>query len=349
VLGATSGETAQHLLGLGRAQAQGGGVLDQLVVLAGDQVPVDRAGGHDRGDPIPGLVVGATGPVEAGGADVLEPGHELEAEELAECEAHDRGPVGVEQPVGDEANVDAVQGGAECLGHGRQAGGDLGEALQDPSVAQVGGVVGDRLDAEDVLAFGVGLQRQASEVDLEHGQVVTRCIDHGLQSRWPAGPVAVGTCLGPEQRPHRGHVQARACPIDHGVEDTLHLGTVAEQQVAAVLHLVHRVGVAEAASPLFVGVQGEAQTGAVDPPVAHLAQSPYCPGLGHGVCDLSQAHGVRDGGEAVALLDEPATAAACAAQPTYSWPLRITCTPNGGCPDIFTVTWPQSGSMMWNE
>jgi TRAP-type uncharacterized transport system substrate-binding protein len=41
--------------------------------------------------------------------------------------------------------------------------------------------------------------------------------------------------------------------------------------------------------------------------------------------------------------------AARAAQATYSWPLRITCAPNGGWPDILIVTWPQTGSMMWNE
>ena len=38
--------------------------------------------------------------------------------------------------------------------------------------------------------------------------------------------------------------------------------------------------------------------------------------------------------------------AACAWQATYSWPLRMTCAPNGGCPDILTVRCPQAGSMM---
>ena len=42
VLGAAAGEAAQDLLGLGGAQPQRGGVLDHLVVLLGDQVPVDR-------------------------------------------------------------------------------------------------------------------------------------------------------------------------------------------------------------------------------------------------------------------------------------------------------------------
>ena len=41
--------------------------------------------------------------------------------------------------------------------------------------------------------------------------------------------------------------------------------------------------------------------------------------------------------------------AALAVAATYSCPLRMTCAGNGGCPDILTVTWPQAGSMMWNE
>jgi len=38
---AALGEAPQHLLGLGCAQAQRRGVLDHLVVVAGDQVPVE--------------------------------------------------------------------------------------------------------------------------------------------------------------------------------------------------------------------------------------------------------------------------------------------------------------------
>ena len=41
--------------------------------------------------------------------------------------------------------------------------------------------------------------------------------------------------------------------------------------------------------------------------------------------------------------------AARAAAATYSWPLRITCAANGGCPDILMVTCPQAGSMTWND
>jgi hypothetical protein len=41
VLGTAAGEAAQHLVGLGGLEPQRGRVLDHLVVLAGDQVPVE--------------------------------------------------------------------------------------------------------------------------------------------------------------------------------------------------------------------------------------------------------------------------------------------------------------------
>ena len=76
VLGAAAGEAPQHLLGFGGPEAQGGGVLDELVVLPGDELPSDRA----RRDLLEAWVGGAVGgPVEAGGADLLEAGQQLEA------------------------------------------------------------------------------------------------------------------------------------------------------------------------------------------------------------------------------------------------------------------------------
>ena len=95
-------------------------------------------------------------------------------------------------------------------------------------------------------------------------------------------------------------------------------------------------------------VEAEAQAGGVDPPITDLGQAPYRRGLRQGVCELSQAGGVGEAGEAVALLDEPDPAARAAAA-TYSWPLRMTCAPNGGCPDILIVMCPHSGSRMWKE
>jgi hypothetical protein len=82
VLGAAPGEAAQHLLGLGGAQAQGGGVLDELVVVAGDQLSVDGPGGHHRSETGPGLVVVGARSVEVGCSDVLEPGQQVEAQQM---------------------------------------------------------------------------------------------------------------------------------------------------------------------------------------------------------------------------------------------------------------------------
>ena len=59
----------------------------------------------------------------------------------------------------------------------------------------------------------------------------------------------------------------------------------------------------EPATLLFVEVEGEAHTG-VNPTLADLAQSPYSPALGQGVCDLRQTCGVRDRRKAVSFLGE---------------------------------------------
>ncbi|MGB0096285.1 MAG: hypothetical protein WBP81_27570 [Solirubrobacteraceae bacterium] len=65
-----------------------------------------------------------------------------------------------------------------------QPGGDLGELVQRPAAAELLGVMHDRLEAQDAFAFGVPLQRQQSEVDLEDGQVPPRFLDHdGLSGR----------------------------------------------------------------------------------------------------------------------------------------------------------------------
>jgi len=64
----------------------------------------------------------------------------------------------VQGTVGEEADVGAVQGGGEPLGHAGEAGDDLGEVLQAAAAAQFPGVVHGGLQAQDVLALGVYLQ-----------------------------------------------------------------------------------------------------------------------------------------------------------------------------------------------
>lgn len=76
----------------------------------------------------------------------------------------------------------------------------------------------------------LGLQRQPPEVDLEVGEVIGRCPDHGFESSWPACPVTVGTGFGSEHGPDLLHVKAGPCPVHDRVEDALHASTVVEQQ-----------------------------------------------------------------------------------------------------------------------
>ena len=126
------------------------------------------------------------------------------------------------------------------------------------------------------------------------------------------------------------------------VKQVLHLGAGAKQQVAAVFGLVDGAAVGKPAAGLLGQVQAKAQARGIDPPVADLAQAPYSRKLRQGICDPGQAPRIRDVSKAVALLGKPDPAARAAAA-TYSWPLRMTCAGNGGCPDILTVTWPQAG------
>src|ERR1700747_2424473 len=120
-----------------------------------------------------------------------------------------------------------------------------------------------------------------------------------------------------------------------------------EHQVATVFDLIAGVLIAEAAALLLVEVEREAQA-AVDPTLADLAQSPYRPRLGQGVCDLCQACGVGDGRKQFPSLVKRRPPLH-ARQATYSWPFKITWAGNGGCPLILIVRWTQSGSRMWNE
>src|SRR5208282_2044605 len=48
----------------------------------------------------------------------------------------------IQRAVGDEADIDAVQRGAEPLAHACEPGDDLGEVLQGPAAAQLPGVAG---------------------------------------------------------------------------------------------------------------------------------------------------------------------------------------------------------------
>src|SRR5439155_26013549 len=152
----------------------------------------------------------------------------------------------------DEADVDAVESGGEAIEDGGEPAGNLGELLQHAAAAQLVGVVDGGLQAEDVLAFGIGLELQAPEVELEPGQAILRSLDHNLLCGRATGTITMGARLGAEESPHDRNVEAGAGAIDHAREDGLHLCPNSELEIAAVLDLVDRVAVCEAAAGLLV-------------------------------------------------------------------------------------------------
>src|SRR3979490_1445648 len=86
-------------------------------------------------------------------------------------------------------------------------------------------------------------------------------------------------------------------PVDERLKHLFHVPAHLKDQVATVFDLIVGVLIMEPAALLFVEVEGEAHTG-VNPTLADLAQSPYNPVLGQGVCDLRQTCGVRDSSKA---------------------------------------------------
>ena len=163
----------------------------------------------------------------------------------------------------------------------------------------------DRLEAQDALAFGVALEGQLAEVQLEHRQAIHRSLERDRDPRRAlAGARPQVSALGAEDGSDLAQAQPRPVAIDQILEHLLHLTPDREEQIAAVLDLIDRVGVPEAGALLLVQAQAEAEAGGVDPAVADLAQVPACPRIGHGVCNLRQLHGAVDLGETVVLFRE---------------------------------------------
>src|SRR5215470_16336238 len=84
-----------------------------------------------------------------------------------------------------------------------------------------------------------------------------------------------------------------AAAVDQGLKHLVEVPAHVEDEVATVFGLIAGILIAKAAALLLVEVKREAQAG-VDPTLTDLAQSPYSPSLGQGVCDLGQACGVGD-------------------------------------------------------
>ena len=87
-----------------------------------------------------------------------------------------------------------------------------------------------------------------------------------------------------------------------------------EDEIAAIFDLIDRVLVVKPAVLLFLQIQGKTKAGTVDPALADLAQPPYSPGIGQGVCDFRQVKLV-DRSDAVRLTSHPASDSAPAWSP----------------------------------
>jgi hypothetical protein len=78
-------------------------------------------------------------------------------------------------------------------------------------------------------------------VDLEHREVVRRCLDHDcLARRELAGRSLARALLLADKGPELSRVEASAALVDDAVEDRLHLRAGVEQQVRAELDLIDR-------------------------------------------------------------------------------------------------------------
>src|SRR4029077_6585475 len=99
-------------------------------------------------------------------------------------------------------------------------------------------------------------------------------------------------------------VQRGTAAVDGCLKHLLHVAADREDQVATVFDLVGRVLVTEPTAFLLLKIEREAQTACINPTLADLAQPPYSPLFGQGVCDPRQACSVGDIGKTVALLDE---------------------------------------------
>ena len=183
---------------------------------------------------------------------------------------------------------------------------DFGEVIQQAPAVELSNIMSNSLDAKYAFAFGIDLQSQLAAMQLEDRQIIRRSLDRDFPFGRPHVAWAVfRPALVSEDRLYRLQVQRRSAAIDQGLEDLLHAPANHEYQISAVLHLIVGEVIAKPAAFLLLKVERKAQTGAVNPPLTDLAQSPYSPLLGQGLCDLCEARRVGDGGKAVAFLGEP--------------------------------------------
>src|SRR5438477_2001246 len=160
------------------------------------------------------------------------------------------------------------------------------------------------LDAKHAFAFGIDLQSQLAAVQLEDRQIIRRSLNRDFPfGRALCSPAIFRTMLVSEDGFDGLEIEWGTAAVNEGLKHLVHVPAHLEDQVSTVFDLIVGVLVTEPAALLLVEVERETYT-VVDPTLADLAQSPYSPGLGQGVCDLGQTCGVRDSSKAVSLLGE---------------------------------------------
>src|SRR5467141_4916816 len=148
--------------------------------------------------------------------------------------------------------------------------------------------MGNGLDTKHAFAFGIDLERQPATVQLEDRQIIRRSLDRDFPFGRALGSPAINRAMPvSEDRLDGLQVQCSTAAINEGLKHLVHVPAHLEDQVSTVFDLIVRVLVTEPAALLLVEVGREAHT-AVNPTLADLAQSPYSPVLGQGVCDLRQ-------------------------------------------------------------
>src|SRR4029077_11697273 len=183
-------------------------------------------------------------------------------------------------------------------------GDHLRKLVQRPAAVELSRVMGNNLDAKDAFALGIDLQSQLAAVQLEDRQTIRRSLNRDFPfGRALCSPAIFRTMLVSEDGFDGLEIEWGPAAVDERLKHLFHVPAHLKDQVATVFDLIVGVLIMEPATLLFVEVEGEAHTG-VNPTIADLAQSPYSPVLGQGVCDLRQTCGVRDRRKAVSFLGE---------------------------------------------
>src|SRR3984893_5859391 len=175
------------------------------------------------------------------------------------------------------------------------------------------GNLSNGLDAKHAFAFGIDLQSQLAAVQLEDRQIIRRSLNRDFPfGRAFCSPAIFRTLLVSEDGFDGLEIEWGTAAVDERLKHLFHVPAHIKDIDTVGYVLIVGGLIMDPAALLLVEVEGEAHTG-VNPTLADLAQSPYSPLFGQGLCDLRQAGGVRDSSKTVSLLGEGDSRLACLA------------------------------------